>query len=192
MKSKRVKSMEDIIVSHDPYIKRNKWEYDAIHGALKPLDALSASLEVKWGRDRLITFVSPETASKFDTARAKLDASIAYHDATDVVKRASIMMRGWNALENEALANGHKPFPADVWIACVGEEGNNPEAQYAIVQDSASASMVKMEGINTYSLIEVARIIRLFEGHVGQASNIKKLFPDAVVKAVTFNDDIPF
>lgn len=194
MKTKRTKTRDDLegFGKHDPYIERNKWEHDIIHGSLKPLDALASALEVKWGRDRLIGFVSPETASLFDTAKAKLDAAIAYNDPEDVIKRTNIMMRGWKALEKEALANGHKPFPPDVWIASVGDEGKNKAVEFAIVKDSADASMVKMEGINCYSLVEVARMVRLFQLGVPEADNIKKLFPDAEVKKVTFNDDPPF
>ena len=194
-KTKRTKTRDDLegFGKHDPYIPRNKWEYDAIDGSLKPLDALASDLESKWGRDRLIELVSPETASKFSTAKAKLDASIAYNDPQDVIRRVNVMMRGWQALEKEAIKNGHKPFPPDVWVACVDEEHGKPSLEIAIVKDSADASLTKKKGITTYSLVEIARIVRLFEGQKKQIPKIKSLFPDSEIKKVKWKDDeIPF
>ena len=195
MKTKREKSRDDLegFGKHDPYIPRNKWEYDAIDGSLKPLDALASDLERKWGRDRLIELVSPETASKFTTAKAKLDASIAYNDPQDVIRRVNVMMRGWQALEKEAMKNGHKPFPPDVWIACVDEENGKPPLEIAIIKDSADGSLSKSKGISTYSLVEIARIVRLFEGQKKEIPKIKELFPDSEITKVTWeDDDIPF
>jgi len=194
-KTKRTKTRDDIegFGNHDPYIPRNKWEYDAIDGALKPLDAIVSNLESKWGRDRLIELVSPETASKFSTAKAKMDAAIAYNDPQDVIRRVNVMMRGWQALEKEAIKNGHKPFPPDVWVACVDEEHGKPSLEIAIVKDSADASLTKKKGITTYSLVEIARIVRLFEGQKKQIPKIKSLFPDSEIKKVKWKDDeIPF
>ena len=197
MKTKREKSRDDLegFGKHDPYIPRNKWEYDAIDGSLKPLDALASDLERKWGRDRLIELVSPETASKFTTAKAKLDAAIAYNDPQDVIRRVNVMMRGWQALEAEAIKNGHSPFPADVWVACVDED-NKPAFEIAIVKDSADASLTKLtkkKGITTYSLVEIARIVRLFEGQKKEIPKIKELFPDSEITKVAWKDDeIPF
>lgn len=196
MKTPRIKTRNDLkgFGMHDPYIDRNKWEYDAIDGALKPLDALASSLEVKWGRGRLETLVSPETASKFDTARAKLNAAIAYNDPQDVIRRANVMMRGWQALENEAIQNGYKALPPDIWIASVEKEGENEAMSFAIVKDSADASMVDIEGVNCYSLCEIARMVRLFQLNVSTVSEVKQLFKDAELTRVAFkpDDDIPF
>jgi len=196
-KTKRTKTRDDLegFGKHDPYIPRNKWEYDAIDGSLKPLDALASDLERKWGRDRLIELVSPETASKFTTAKAKLDAAIAYNDPQDVIRRVNVMMRGWQALEKEAMQQyGHSPFPADVWIASVDEEGHGkPALEIAIVKDSADESLTKKKGIITYSLVEIARIVRLFEGQKKEIPKIKELFPDSEITKVTWeDDDIPF
>jgi hypothetical protein len=195
MKTKRTKTRDDLegFGKHEPYIPRNKWEYDAIDGALRPLDEVASSLEVKWGRDRLIALVSPETASKFKTAKAKLDAAIAYNNPTDVIKRVNIMIRGWQALEKEATQAGHKAFPPDVWVASVGAEGKHEACEFAIVKDSADASMVKDAGMNIYSLVEIARMVRLFELKVDSVSNIKKLFPDSEITKVEFKEDeLPF
>lgn len=187
------KSWDDVeaIGKHDPYIQRDRWEHSQIDGALKPLDAVATELEIRWGRDRLLQLVAPETAAKWQSAKDKLDAAIAYNDVADAIKRIGILIRGWRALEAEAISNGYKPCPPDVWIANVGEEGKRPMANYAIVKDSADASQIK-EDFPVYSLVEVARMIRFFNSNVASVDNIKKIFPDATVKSVTYNDDPPF
>jgi len=194
-KTKR-KSRDDLeaIGKFDPYIERNKWDHDIIHGALKPYDKLVSDLETRWGYDRLPQLVSPETAAKFQTAKAKMDAAIAYEkNPQEAVNKIGVMMRGWQALEKEAMKNGHKPFPPDVWIACVDEEHGKPPLEIAIVKDSGDASLTKKKGITTYSLVEIARIVRLFEGQKNEIPKIKKLFPDSEIKKVKWKDDeIPF
>ena len=189
------KSRDDLegIGKFDPYIERNKWDHDIIHGALKPYDKLVTDLETRWGYERLPQLVSPETAAKFQTAKAKMDAAIAYEkNPQEAVNKIGVMMRGWQALEKEAIKNGHKPFPPDVWVACVDEEHSKPALEIAIVKDSADASLTKGKGITTYSLVEIARIVRLFEGEKREVPKVKELFPDSEIKKATWDDDIPF
>jgi hypothetical protein len=192
-KTKR-KSRDDLegIGKFDPYIERNKWDHDIIDGALKPYDKLVTDLETRWGYDRLPQLVSPETAAKFQTAKAKMDAAIAYaKNPQEAVNKIGVMMRGWQALEKEAMQN-HKPFPPDVWIACVDEEHGKPALEIAIVKTSADASLTR-NNITTYSLVEIARIVRLFEGKKRELPQIKELFPDSEIKRANWeDDDIPF
>lgn len=193
-KTKR-KSRDDLeaIGKFDPYIERNKWDHDIIDGALKPYDKLVSDLETKWGYDRLPQLVSPETAAKFQTAKAKMDAAIAYEkNPQEAVNKIGVMMRGWQALEKEAMQNGHRPFPPDVWVACVDAEHGKPALEIAIVKTSADASLNK-NNITTYSLVEIARIVRLFEGEKRNVAKIKELFPDSEIKKAKWkDDDIPF
>ena len=196
MTTTKRKSRDDLeaIGKFDPYIERNKWDHDIIHGALKPYDKLVSDLETRWGYDRLPQLVSPETASKFQTAKAKMDAAIAYEkNPQEAVSKIGVMMRGWRALEAESKKNGHEPFPPDIWVACVGEEHGKPALEIAIVKDSADASLTKKKGIITYSLVEIARIVRLFEGKKRELPKVKELFPDSEIKRANWkDDDIPF
>lgn len=189
MKTPR-KSRDDVeaIGKFEPYIPRNKFEYDEIDGALKPLDKLASSMEAKWGIGKLQTIVSPETSSKFQSAKAKLDEAIAYNNPKDVVKRAGIMMRGWEAIEKEAISLGYKPYPADVWMANAPEEHGRPAVEYTIIMDSADASKIK-NGTPVYNLTEVARMIRFFNSHTFDTDKVKALFPDAEVKNIRLVDD---
>ncbi len=56
-------------------------------------------MEIKWGCDRLPGLVAPQTAAKFGSAKAKLDAAIELNVAADVARTASVMLRGWAALD---------------------------------------------------------------------------------------------
>lgn len=89
--------------------------FGAIYGALRPLDELAARMESKWGYDRLETLVSPDTASKFAAVRERLNAAIDAADVAAVRHEASILYRGWIALDAEATRLGAEPRPSTVW-----------------------------------------------------------------------------
>ena len=75
---------------------------DAIHHALLPLDRAASEMEMKWGCERLPSLVSPETASLFGSAKAKLDAAIQVNDPQEVVRRAAVMIKGWSKMDSES------------------------------------------------------------------------------------------
>lgn len=192
------KSRDDLMAMGDlePHIPRNQWEYDQIDGALKPLDALASEMEARWGVGRLQELVSPATAAKFQSAKHKLDLAIADGGVGEVIKRAGVLMRGWQALEQEAIDAGNKPMPADVWIASVGDENGKPAVQYAIAKNNSDASLAQ-SGLVVYTLPEVARIIRAFnDGLLCHADAVKAAFPKAVITDVrpkeVVEDDVPF
>ena len=58
---------------------------DSIHHSIMPVDEIAARLELKWGCDRLPGLVSPDTASRFGSAKAKLDTGIQDNDAARAV-----------------------------------------------------------------------------------------------------------
>ena len=51
----------------------------------------------------------------FASAQGKLDEAVLSRDPARVVKRADILVRGWDALEQAALAAGHEPYPDGCW-----------------------------------------------------------------------------
>lgn len=192
------KSRDDLVAMSDllPHVPRNAWEYDQIDGALKPLDALASEMEARWGVGRLQELVSPATAAKFQSAKHKLDLAIADGGVGEVIKRAGVLMRGWQALEQEAIDAGNKPMPADVWIASVEAENGKPAVQYAIAKNNSDASLAQ-SGLVVYTLPEVARIIRAFnDGLLCHANDVKAAFPKAVITDVrpkeVVEDDVPF
>ena len=190
------KSRDDLMAMGDlePHIPRNQWEYDQIDGALKPLDALASEMEARWGVGRLQELVAPATAAKFQSAKHKLDLAIADGGVGEVIKRAEVLMRGWQVLEQEAIDAGNKPMPADIWIASAEEEYGKPAVQYAIAKSNSDASLAQTD-LMVYTLPEVARIIRAFNsGLLANVDAVKDLFPSAEVKDIRpiVEDDVPF
>jgi len=190
------KSRDDIeyLYEGQKYISHNSFNTDLINGALKPLDKYASDLEREWGVGKLQTLVSPETSSKFEAAKIKLDAALLYEaDINAIINKINVLMRGWTALVNEAKANGYKPLPPDAWYCSVADEDGMGDYTCIVVKDSCDASIIKKEGVQVYSLEEVARIIRLFNKRVDAADNIKKIFPDSTITKIKLTDDeIPF
>ena len=196
MKTSR-KSRKDVeaLADYEPYIPQSNWEYDQVDGALKPLDALATEMETRWGIDRLQELVSPETSAKFEAAKQKLNADILAHNVAGVIERASILMRGWKALEKEAMDRGHKPALPDIWIASVQADNGKEAVNYAIAKDNSAASLSQTD-FPVYTLEEVARIIRDFNwGLMKHVDEVKKHFPAAKVidiREPVKEDELPF
>ena len=101
----KVKSRRDLeAIGNDDYVPMEGWQYDQMYGAMRPVDAIAAELELRWGVGKLETLVTPETAARFESARAKLDVAIFNKDPELVIKRAGIMKRGWEALGGRSPA----------------------------------------------------------------------------------------
>ena len=84
--------------------------------ALGPFDRMAYDMDKKWGVDMLCELVSPETAAKYGSAMAKLNAAIDAQDPAMVAARAAVCMRGMQAMDAEATAAGKQPASDDVWI----------------------------------------------------------------------------
>lgn len=83
--------------------------------AVAPLDRLAREMDAKWGVDRLPDLVSVETAEKYGSAMAKLNAAIEAADPEQVKHRAAVCMRGLQAMDAEASAAGRSPASGDIW-----------------------------------------------------------------------------
>lgn len=196
MKTKR-KSRDDVEAmgdyAYEPHVPRNKFDYDKIDGALKPLDALARSLEIKWGVGKLEQLVSPETGAKFKSAQSRMNEAIQYTNVDETLRRINVVMRGWEVMEKEARSRGSVPLDPDAWTASVEAEGGKPAVEYIIVTDAADATKAKKKGVPVYNLTEVARMIRFFNGTTFEVDKVKSLFPDAEIKNIRLvDDDLPF
>lgn len=82
--------------------------------AVAPLDRLAEQMDRKWGIDRLPELVSVETAERYGSAMAKLNAAIEAQDVEETKLRAQVCMRGLAAMDREAEAVGAVPASPDV------------------------------------------------------------------------------
>ena len=165
------------------------------------LDELAATMERKWGVDRLPRLVSRQTADKFAAAQARYrDETEGYctDDRRNVLE--GMMERAWAALDAEASARGCFPLPPACYSVKV--DGHIVE----IAQDQKHATVLiwwaRNEGrtVAVWTLEEVATVLRLH----GIAHKAKEVWPGALVttppaemragkrKADFTPDEIPF
>tara|TARA_R110000787_G_scaffold89337_6_gene189221 strand:- start:2288 stop:2854 length:567 start_codon:yes stop_codon:yes gene_type:complete len=165
---------------------------DGIHHAIKPLDRIANRMELKYGCDRLQSLVSPATAKLFGSAKAKLDQAIQDNNPEDVAKRATVLMKGWHKMDEEASEAGHQPLKPSIW-----SHTTDDGFKFAVAQGNADAikairTNAEMEGVAVYSLEEIGRILENESMHV--VNSIKAVFPDAKVTKVKrdLDDPVPF
>jgi len=181
----------------DPEVHGNSIR-DAIHHAILPLDRAASEMEFKWGCERLPSLVSPQTASLFGSAKAKLDAAILANDPQEVVRRAAVMIKGWSKMDAEATERGHKALSPEIWSHTtstgfkVAVARSNADAIKSIRTDD------RLEGVAVYSLDEIARILEADSYRL--LDTVKKTWPEAKVAktrkkkapASEFDDGVPF
>lgn len=200
----RKTSKPDIPRQPCPLMEPGAWSdggAQAIWHAVQPLDLIAREMEARWGVDRLPALVSPETAARFGSALAKLNAAIQSGDAKEAVRRVEVMMRGWRALDAEATAAGAQPAPADCWPLRIGNE----QRPAWIAKDPAAARAVRqLKGeADVYTLEEVGRLLGSVLRPDGLLREAKRAFPEGRVVAVRdkaapaddgdgMSDEIPF
>ena len=77
-------------------------------GQMMPLDKKARDMIKKWG-DSLPELVSPDLAGRFEAAYDALRVKVTEDDVVAVHAIVAQLMRAWDVLEAEALANGHQP-----------------------------------------------------------------------------------
>jgi len=164
--------------------------YDAIHHALRPLDQIAHRMELKFGCERLQSLVSPETAQKFGSAKARLDQAILDNDPSEVARRSKILIKGWQKMDEEAVADGHKPLKPSIW-SYTTEDG----FKFAVAQGNADAIKAirtdpSMEGVAVYSLEEIGRILE--NQSMALVNSAKEHFPEAKIKSIKNSEKLPF
>jgi len=165
---------------------------EQIYAATAALDNLVSEMEIKWGVDRLPTLVSAETAAKFGSAKAKLDAAIFGNDAAEVTKRASVMERAWQFLDAEATKRNAKPVSvkAHIWR----DDGGQVHA-FCKTNAEACAYAKDHKDVITWTFPEIVRIAEMFEdGKLKLLSSVKRTFPTSRVSKIhkKLDDKIDF
>ena len=163
--------------------------------ALGPFDRMAHDMDKKWGVDMLVELVSPETAAKYGSAMAKLNAAIEARDPAMVAARAAVCMRGMQAMDAEATAAGKQPASDDVWILAFNGK------QVGLLKDGRAWQRVQ-EAHPGLQLITQNDVILALEAM--EASTLGKMkamiegdFPQAEVtgfksKKEGLEDEIPF
>ena len=160
----------------------NPWQPTPIEAAIMVHDKAMMDVEGRWGVEVLETLVSPETAAKFASACQKRDAAIMDGSEDQIISRLSVVVRGLKALEEEALAAGHKPLDAGRYWATSDDEGG----RWLFVQHEAdtktAAKDPRWAGYQIWSMNEVMRV--LSDRGLVAVLDAKKAFPGATVTKV--------
>lgn len=148
--------------------------------ALAPFDRAARDMEAKWGIDRLPELVSPETAAKYGSAMAKLNAAIDSGDADEVAARVGVCIRGMAALEAEAISRGHQPLPGEFWLA----EADG--IQFGITKEAGDWPVIQAAypGLVTYTLREVALALAHYRATGLAFHAVKAAIPGAQIAEI--------
>jgi len=166
----------------------------ATHNARHEFDKAMSEAEGNWGTDRLEKLCTSTTAAKWGKNMERLDKASDDNDAGGVSALVGNMIKGIGVMHKEALDAGYTPVPDNIWMA-----SDDAGVAYAFVNDHDAARYVsthpEFEGVAVYSLQEVMRIIKSWQGK-DLVDAIKDTFPGAQVASVEkterYNDDLPF
>jgi len=156
---------------------------------LTRLDQVQIEYESRWGILKLPSLCSAAMQDKWNNQKAKLQHAVNENRLHDVVALVEGSIRAYDAMEKQAIANGHKMHDAEMWDFKHPEDG----AVYRIVKNNYDAGIAIGDGAKVYTLEEVARLLHKYDN----LNAVKDAFPDATVMKVTytpddFNDPIPF
>jgi hypothetical protein len=163
--------------------------------ALGPFDRMAFDMDKKWGVDMLVELVSPETAQKYGSAMAKLNAAIDAQDPAMVAARAAVCMRGMQAMDAEATAAGKQPASDDVWILAFNGK------QVGLLKNGRAWQRVQAAHPNLQLVTENDVILALEALEASKLGQMKAMiegsFPQAEVTGFKFKkegleDAIPF
>ena len=164
--------------------------------AIAPVDRIAVQMDLKWGIDMLPELVSVETAQKYGSAMAKMNAAIQENNPEECKIRAEIVVRGLAAMDAEAERLGAQRASTDVWEMEIDGE------LFGIMKDGRSWQAIKQQRpeMELLTMREVALAYRHFREHkAGEFEQaVKKSFPSAEVmdirpkRSKPFDDDIPF
>jgi len=161
--------------------------------AIAPLDRLARKMDQKWGVDRLPELVSPETARRYGSAMAKLNAAITSEDPNECLKRAQVCMRGLGGFTVHGGEAGEQPSPL---LAEYDLDGFH----FGIVEEISDWTAIEQQrpGLKLFSLREIAIILK----HTADNPLIREVkanFPMAEIASIKkraeakeHDDELPF
>ena len=165
--------------------------------AIGPLDKKALDMDRKWGIDRLPELVSPETALKYGSAIAKLNAALADKNPQLAAHKARICMKGLDVMDAEAEALGQPKADGDVW------EYDLDGFKFGIIADDREWRTLKAKrpDLQFFTMREVAVLLRE-RCSSAPIADAKDLFPGAEIVSISkrerselekdLDDEIPY
>ena len=176
-------------MKHPSRPKRQKMEDKLLHGkaspdqvrcdlALGPFDEAINNASKRWGVDRLMEIVSPESADKWARAMNGLNDAIQNEDPDKTRAWVEVCLRGLKAMDDEAVKSGQPISDPMIW------EYQYEGETYGIIEDGRHwpAAYDKRPGLVIFNMREVA--VALHERRNGLVDAVKLAFPGAEVTGV--------
>ena len=154
----------------------------AILAAWDSVYGIQRRFEAKWGVGQLQALADPGLRSRFARALIKFNKALDRGDPAEVEKRATILYRGWIALQDAAIEDGHKPVAADgVWM-WRSEQGK----AFAICRDDNSRldCLSQLESCTAWTLDEIGRVLHYLVLADPMLGQIKDMFGGEVIQIV--------
>ena len=157
-----------------------------IRQLLDKLDIKACEVESRWGVGRLERLVSYDMAQKWKRQMEKLNAAISTGDVFTLPEIVSGTIRGYDAMEADAIAQGNQPMHEAIGMSVRLPGGK----ELLIVRSRADAEKAHRKDCVVWTLDEVANII---ENKYTLVNQIKEILPQAELKAFDFSkgDDLP-
>ena len=172
---------------HNP-LPPDPFQDEGIRGGLIPFWAVEDRMSQKWGGIvRLQSLVSPELSARYGQAYTKLRQAIQTFDVDETARRASVCIRGLEALDKAASESSESYEPRAVFISHHGRP-------YVVAIDRGDIGVIKApDGVPVLSIQELleARAIVL-EGQVKALDEIQTAFQGSKVSFLPDGDELPF
>ena len=172
---------------HNP-LPPDPFQDEGIRGGLIPFWAVEDRMSQRWGGIvRLQSLVSPELSARYGQAYTKLRQAIQSMDAEETARRASVCIRGLEALDKAAGETQEPLEPRAVFISHHGR-------QYVVALDRVDLPAIKApEGVPVLSLQELleARAIVL-DRQIEALDAIQTAFQGSKVSFLPDGDELPF
>ena len=156
------------------------------------IDQVAISYEAKWGIGKLPELITDELKAKWRTQNERFNDAIGRQDLRDIQNLCEGTIRAWSALEQNAIANGHKPHDAEYWEI-------KGDFTYRIYKTHIDARQPSPKGTVSYSLQEVANILQDYqlvnkvkETVGGVLVNVAPKVMDKSKRYEVEEDEIPF
>jgi len=183
----RAKDAGDASLARQQYVPDDLFQ--EIMAALAPLDKLARRMEEKWGCGRLTSLVDPELAARFGRAQDKLNEAIRLNDATDIARRVGVVMRGWQALDDDATRAGADRLPART----IGVEHGG--RAWVVVLDPIDYDKARADHIGGGRVVALAELLEAYKIVSGRIAGVLEAFPGAQIRAPSgarLDDPLPF
>jgi hypothetical protein len=171
-----------------PQLPPDPYMVEEVRSGLLPFWRVEDRMSQKWGGIvRLQALVSPELSARYGAAKAKLESAVRAIDADETAKRASVCVRGLEALDKAAAETHESLEPRAVFISHHGK-------QYIVALDRIDLPSIKApEGVPVLSLQELIEArAALLEHQTEALDKLQAAFQGSKVSFLPHGDDLPF